>query len=104
MANLKGFKGLRYNSEKISQISDVIAPPYDVINKKQQEELLNQSPHNVVHIDFNDGVGDEKYSNAGKIFNEWLDENILIQEDKKLFILIFKNLHTNQSHIPDLDS
>ena len=83
MANLKGFKGLRYNSEKISQISDVIAPPYDVINKKQQEELLNQSQHNVVHIDFNDGVGDEKYSNAGKIFNEWLDENILIQEDKE---------------------
>ena len=47
MANLKGFKGLRYNDEKISKISDVIAPPYDVINKKQQEELLNQSQHNV---------------------------------------------------------
>ena len=83
MANLKGFKGLRYNSEKISQISDVIAPPYDVINKKQQEELLNQSQHNVVHIDFNDGIGDEKYLNAGKIFKEWLNENILLQEDKE---------------------
>ena len=83
MANLKGFKGLRYNDEKISKISDVIAPPYDVINKKQQEELLNQSQHNVVHIDFNDGIGDEKYLNAGKIFKEWLDENILLQEDKE---------------------
>lgn len=83
MANLKGFKGLRYNDEKISKISDVIAPPYDVINKKQQEDLLNQSQHNVVHIDFNDGIGDEKYSNAGKIFKEWLDENILLQEDKE---------------------
>ena len=83
MANLKGFKGLRYNDEKISKISDVIAPPYDVINKKQQEELLNQSQHNVVHIDFNDSIGDEKYLNAGKIFKEWLDENILLQEDKE---------------------
>jgi uncharacterized protein (DUF1015 family) len=83
MANLKGFKGLRYNDEKISKISDVIAPPYDVINKKQQEELLNQSQHNVVHIDFNDGIGDEKYLNAGKIFKEWLNENILLQEDKE---------------------
>lgn len=83
MANLKGFKGLRYNDEKISKISDVIAPPYDVINKKQQEELLNQSQHNVVHIDFNDGIGDKKYLNAGKIFKEWLDENILLQEDKE---------------------
>ncbi len=50
------------------KISDVIAPPYDVINKKQQEDLLNQSQHNVVHIDFNDGIGDRKIFKCWKNF------------------------------------
>ena len=60
MAIIRALKGFRYNQNKISNISDVIAPPYDVINSDQQKKLLNSSEHNVVHIDFNDGIGDEK--------------------------------------------
>ena len=61
MAKVKAFRGLRYNQEEIKKISNVIAPPYDVINSEQQKELMNSSQYNVVHIDFNDGEGDEKY-------------------------------------------
>ena len=43
MARVKAFRGLRYNQEKIKKISDVIAPPYDVINSEQQKELMNSS-------------------------------------------------------------
>ena len=51
MAVIRALKGFRYNQNKISNISDVIAPPYDVINSDQQKKLLNSSQYNVVHID-----------------------------------------------------
>ena len=50
MAKVKAFRGLRYNQEEIKKISNVIAPPYDVINSEQQKELMNSSQYNVVHI------------------------------------------------------
>ena len=39
MATVKGFRGIRYNPEKIENFADVLAPPYDVINSSEQEEL-----------------------------------------------------------------
>ena len=50
MAKVKAFRGLRYNQEEIKKISNVIAPPYDVINSEQQKELMNSSQYNVVHL------------------------------------------------------
>ena len=51
MAKVKGFKGLRYNDKKISDISKVIAPPYDVINQEQQELLYSMDENNIIKID-----------------------------------------------------
>ena len=82
MAVIRALKGFRYNQNKISNISDVIAPPYDVINSDQQKKLLNSSQHNVVHIDFNDGIGDEKYNLSKNKLNQWFESEILIQENK----------------------
>ena len=82
MAIIRALKGFRYNQNKISNISDVIAPPYDVINSDQQKKLLNSSEHNVVHIDFNDGIGDEKYNLSKNKLNQWFESEILIQENK----------------------
>ena len=53
MAEIKSFKALRYNSETIDDISTVIAPPYDVINKEQQESLYELNEKNVIRIDLN---------------------------------------------------
>ena len=82
MAIIRALKGFRYNQNKISNISDVIAPPYDVINSDQQKKLLNSSEHNVVHIDFNDGIDDEKYNLSKNKLNQWFESEILIQENK----------------------
>ncbi len=83
MAKVKGFKGIRYNKNKIENISDVIAPPYDVINQEQQELLYSMHDKNIIKIDLNKTEGDAKYVEASKLLNEWINNEILIQEDKE---------------------
>ncbi|MBT3476052.1 DUF1015 domain-containing protein [bacterium] len=83
MAKVKGFKALRYNHNKISDISEVIAPPYDVINKHQQELLYSMHENNIIKVDLNKTEGDIKYDEAGEIFSSWIENQVLVEEDKE---------------------
>ena len=65
MAEIKPFKAVKYNLEKVD-IKNVVAPPYDVISKSSQEDLYNKSDFNIVRIilgkDFdNDDEKNNKY-------------------------------------------
>mgnify|MGYP001029968055 FL=1 len=83
MAEIKSFKALRYNQEIIKNISNVIAPPYDIINKNQQDKLYSSDEYNVIRIDLNKTPGDEKYRIAQKIFQDWQARKILIQDQEE---------------------
>ena len=74
MAEIKSFKALRYNQEIIKNISNVIAPPYDIINKNQQDKLYSSDEYNVIRIDLNKTPGDEKYRIAQKIFQDFFQK------------------------------
>ena len=50
MVAIHPFRGLRYNLQKVSDLSTVIAPPYDVIDAEAQEQLYQRSPHNVIRL------------------------------------------------------
>ena len=39
MLKIGPFKGYYYNTDVIKNLSDVIAPPYDVVNHKEREIL-----------------------------------------------------------------
>ena len=82
MATVKGFKGIRYNPERIKDFSMVLAPPYDVISPEEQEALHEKSPYNVIRLDLAKGDGDSKYENAASTFRKWIDEKILIRDDE----------------------
>ena len=81
MAKIKGFKGIRYNSDKIQDFNKIVAPPYDVINQDEQNVLYQSDPYNVIRLILAKGEGDERYKNASATFKQWLDESVLIQED-----------------------
>lgn len=75
------FAGLRYDLAKVGQLSDVIAPPYDVIDPALQDRLYAQHPANVIRVILNrpetaDGE-DEKYRRAAEFFEKWQREGIL---------------------------
>jgi uncharacterized protein (DUF1015 family) len=84
---IKPFAGYRYNTEKIADLNDVVAPPYDVIDDAFQDELYAKHPNNVVRlildkIDPADDAENNRYIRTAKTLAEWKSDNILIQEEK----------------------
>ena len=88
MPNIYPFKGWRFNTNIIKDISQVIVPPYDVINNADQATLYDRSPFNYVRIILNRSVGMERYSKAAKTFSKWKKNQILIQDtDPTVYLL-----------------
>jgi uncharacterized protein (DUF1015 family) len=86
MAQIKPFQAVYYNPEKIDNMSQVVCPPYDVISPKEQAAFHQAHPYNYIRILLGlekptDNSHDNKYSRAKKTFTEWLQKNILIQDD-----------------------
>ncbi len=86
MTEIKPFKAVHYNPEKIHDFSHVVCPPYDVISPPQQEAYHNASPYNFIHIELaKDKAGDDKnqkYTRARETFEHWLKDGVLIQDEK----------------------
>ena len=83
MTKIKAFKAVVYNQEKIGDFKQVVCPPYDVISPSAQETFHERSLYNFIHILLaKDSPLDDKYHRAGVIFREWLEDNILIQDER----------------------
>ncbi|MBQ9149975.1 DUF1015 domain-containing protein [bacterium] len=74
-----------YNQDKV-EMKDVVAPPYDVIDDKYQDELYSRSEFNCVRLILT--KGENRYSDAEKYFKTWLEDNILIKTDKPAIFYI----------------
>ena len=82
MAEIRPFKGLRYNNQKV-QLGDVITEPYDRIPPPLQEEYYKKSPFNVVRIILGKDDDPEfpeknKYKIARIYLDKWGNEGIII--------------------------
>ncbi|MFP6613729.1 MAG: DUF1015 domain-containing protein [Pirellulales bacterium] len=85
MAKIDAFPGLRYDLGHIGALSNVVAPPYDVIGAEFQDELYKQHPANVIRLILNrEEPGDDEHSNrytrAAKFLRQWLREGVLFRE------------------------
>jgi uncharacterized protein (DUF1015 family) len=84
---IKGFKAYRFNSEVVGESGKCIAPPYDVINSAQQNNLYLQNQHNIVRIilgkkEAADNEANNQYTRAAKFLNDWMKTQALKQDDK----------------------
>lgn len=91
MADIRPFKGLRYNSEKV-KLEEVITEPYDRIPSLLQEEYYKRSPYSVVRIilgkdDDPEHPEKDKYRRANMYMDKWESEGILIREDREALYL-----------------
>ncbi len=50
MAEIKPFRGIIYNQEKIKDLAKVTAPPYDVISPLEQQLYYKSHPYNVIRL------------------------------------------------------
>jgi uncharacterized protein (DUF1015 family) len=84
MPEVKPFKGIIYNPNKVS-IEKVVAPPYDVISDMERDELYELSEYNVIRLILNKDK--DRYLSAKRFFERWLEENILIEiEDESIYV------------------
>jgi len=81
MADIQAFRGLRFDLSKVGALSDVVAPPYDVISPEQRDALLKKSDHNIVRVilpgdeDLRDG--ESVYDLAAEQLKVWRRDSIL---------------------------
>ena len=77
-----------YNQEKVD-LKDVVAPPYDVIDKNYQEELYERSQYNIVRLILN--KSENKYEEAQNFFKNWKENEVLVKTQKpSIFYIIQK--------------
>ncbi len=101
MVNIIPFCGYRFNPEKVGDLGNVMAPPYDTISDSEQEILYKREEHNIVRLNKgvtlpNDNNEENRFSRAEKLLNDWIAADVLKKEDKPCFYLyeqqvVYKN-------------
>jgi len=85
MPKIEAFSGLRYDLGHVGSLSNVVAPPYDVIDPEMQDALYERHPANVVRLILNRAEqGDDEetnvYSRAARFLKNWEQEGMLFRE------------------------
>ncbi len=85
MPQIQAFRGLRYNLAKVGSLSDVIAPPYDVIDGALQQQLYDNSPYNFIRLELTKpqpGSTDPNaiYADAAQKFRQWVRDGVFQRE------------------------
>ncbi|MFH1719190.1 MAG: DUF1015 domain-containing protein [Planctomycetota bacterium] len=79
---VKPFKAFRFDAAVVGDAGSCIAPPYDVINDAQQEQLYEKSRHNIVRIikgktSASDNGESNQYTRAAEYLNDWISQGVL---------------------------
>lgn len=80
MIRIAPFRALGYSQKKIKDISKVIAPPYDVISKDEQDKLYKKSAYNFVRLDLNQET--DSYNAVAQLLHEWQDLGVLERDER----------------------
>jgi uncharacterized protein (DUF1015 family) len=81
MADVQPLRALHYDPTVSGALSDVVAPPYDVIDASQRAELLSRSPFNVVAVDLPQGEPDP-YEAAEQTFEDWQSKGAVVRDSE----------------------
>src|SRR5581483_1608885 len=88
MAEVRAFRAYRYDLGRVGALSDVVAPPYDVIDPTLQQALYGRSPYNVIRLILNkeeptDTEADNRYVRAARCLREWQADDVLVQDSAR---------------------
>jgi uncharacterized protein (DUF1015 family) len=86
MAEIRPFRGLRYDPAQVSS-DDVLAPPYDVVGEAAEAELLARSPHNAAHVELAPGEPAGRFERAAEALQRWQGGGELTRDDEPAFYL-----------------
>jgi uncharacterized protein (DUF1015 family) len=97
MADIRAFRGLYYNPQKITDLAFVATPPYDVIAPEEKMRYRERHPCNIIRLILPEGTrGMDRYKEASSYLQEWEKEGILIRE-KTPSIYLYQQIFTSPS-------
>jgi uncharacterized protein (DUF1015 family) len=85
MADVQPLRGIRYASEIVGDVGQIVTPPYDVISEEAQARYYARSPYNIIRLELTrDEPGDDslnnRYTRAAATLAEWRLKEILRQD------------------------
>src|SRR5262245_16585903 len=93
MADIRAFRGFRYDLGRAGELSDLVAPPYDVIDPSLQQALYDQSPYNAIRLELSrDEPGDtptrNRYTRAAQALSGWQTDHALQQDTLRTLYVV----------------
>jgi uncharacterized protein (DUF1015 family) len=87
VAQIRPFAGIHYSKKLGTDVSRLIAPPYDVLNEKDRAALQAKDPHNIVFVDLphlpaKAAGPDEVYDKANINLQAWLRSGVLEKDHR----------------------
>ena len=87
MAQIIPFHGTLYNPATVGDVKQVVAPPYDIIDKALQKTLHDRHPNNVIRLELGyeqagDTGTDNKYTRAAGALKDWLKTGALRKDSQ----------------------
>ena len=84
MAQIEPFRAIRYPQ---ADITNLIAPPYDILSEQDKQALLRKDDHNIVAIDLphtppKSAGPDSAYEKAAGMLTTWLDTRCLVRDER----------------------
>ena len=100
MADIRPFKGYMYNSEKIDDLGKVMSPPYDALLPEHQDELYDLHEYNSIRLAKGkrfetDNETDNVFTRSKNYLEDWLKNDILIQDEKPAIYLYEQEVEFN---------
>ena len=96
------FRGLRFDRNRISFIGRVVAPPYDVIDPDQEQQLEERDRHNVVRLTLGKTPGEARdpahYARAAETLRQWRDDGVLTLEQEPAAYIVRQTFRLNGQH------
>lgn len=94
---VKPFIGYLPSTQKIAEI---VAPPYDVLDRNEALEIGTEKPDSIIHItrpeiDFPETVKsteDEVYKKGASNLRKWIEKNLLVKDEKPAFYICSQKL------------
>jgi len=93
MADIRAFRGFRYDLGRAGTLSDLVAPPYDVVDAALQQKLYDASPYNAIRLELTkdepgDSATSNKYTRASQTLSGWQNDHALRQDTLRTLYVI----------------
>lgn len=98
MANIRPFRGVRYDPDRVPDLSLAVTQPYDRIEHGLQDRYYALSPYNATRLvkgyeHPGDTAGDNVYTRARDYYRLWLAERALVREHVPALYVLQQTFH-----------